>query len=106
MRMPLIAMIATLSALASLPALAGPNWDVIHAAEADRYAQQHDATIVLPLDHGPRAHTTQWLNEERESEINSELAADHKAAAAQAKLMKMKNKTAATRVHGNHSIHG
>ena len=106
MRKPLLAMIATLAAMVSVPALAGPNWDVIHAAEADRYAQQHDATIILPLDHGPRAHTTQWLNEERESEITSELAAAHKVAAREAKQLKMENVTAAMHLHGHHTSHG
>lgn len=41
-------------------ASAGPNWDVIHEAEARHahHAQEH----VVPLDHGPRAITTPWLN--------------------------------------------
>jgi hypothetical protein len=58
----------------AVPALAGPNWPVIQ--EARKASQQHmpaDANShsgeVLPLDHGPRARTTPWLNKQREQEI-------------------------------------
>ena len=50
-----------LAAAISMPALAGPNWDVIHEAEAHHLAR-HEAEHVLPLDYGPRAITTPWLN--------------------------------------------
>lgn len=71
-----IAGILALSSFA-LPAVAGPNWLVIHDAQQ---AHQHQHTIVkkeapsrndliLPLDHGPRALSTPWLNKEYEEEM-------------------------------------
>jgi hypothetical protein len=50
-----------LAAAISMPALAGPNWDVIHEAEAHHLAR-HEGEHVVPLDHGPRAITTPYLN--------------------------------------------
>jgi hypothetical protein len=43
------------------PALAGPNWDVIREAES-RHAAHKAEEHVEPLDHGPRAISTPWLN--------------------------------------------
>jgi len=65
MRNGWIAATVTLAGLTSLPALAGPNWDVIHMAEAGRASHKHEAKLVLPLDHGPRPLTTPWENAER-----------------------------------------
>jgi len=52
-------------------AAAGPNWHVIHEAEAHHahHAKEH----VVPLDHGPRAITTPWL-----SKVESEQCAEHR----------------------------
>ncbi len=44
-----------------VPAFAGPNWEVIHEAEAHHLAH-HAEGHVAPLDHGPRAISTPWLN--------------------------------------------
>lgn len=57
-----------LAAAISMPALAGPNWDVIHEAEAHHLAR-HEGEHVLPLDHGPRAITTPYLNKVHEGEL-------------------------------------
>jgi hypothetical protein len=67
----------------ALPAMAGPNWAVIREAEMHKAAHQHQTSNkndsateeVLPLDHGPRAMSTPWLNKEREQEL---LAQAHK----------------------------
>ncbi len=57
----------------SLPAVAGPNWDVIHDAEANRVLHKHlSGEEVLPLDHGPRAISTPWLNKERLAALHAE----------------------------------
>lgn len=64
---------AMLSSLVALPAVAGPNWQVIH--DAENYAAAHALKVtatseeVLPLDHGPRALTTPWLNKEEKQSI-------------------------------------
>ncbi len=61
-----IAAIASFSLVFAMPALAGPNWQVIHAAE--QHASQNDR-IILPLDHGPRALSTPWENRQERLEI-------------------------------------
>ena len=53
------------AATLELPAFAGPNWDVIREAES-RHLAHHAEEHVLPLDHGPRAITTPWLNKVHE----------------------------------------
>lgn len=50
------------------PAFAGPNWDVIHEAET-RHLAHHAEEHVLPLDHGPRAINTPWLNKMHETRV-------------------------------------
>lgn len=67
-----VAVAGILAAALSAPALAGPNWDAIHEAEArhGRHAEEH----VLPLDHGPRAVTTPWLNKVHAVEMASAAA--------------------------------
>ncbi len=52
-------------------AWAGPNWQVIHEAEA-RHAH-HATEHVAPLDHGPRAITTPWV-----AKVEAEQSAKHK----------------------------
>lgn len=59
--MAIVAMGAT--ALAAT-AVAGPNWDAIHDAEA--HGAHHTEEHVPPLDHGPRATSTPWLNKVHE----------------------------------------
>lgn len=75
-----IAAVVCLSAAFSLPAAAGPNWDVIHKAEADQEAGKHPTALVLPLDHGPRAITTPWLNHVKLAEMISQLDTKNKLA--------------------------
>lgn len=60
----------------ALPAAAGPDWTVIRAGEAHRAA--HPQEEVVPLDHGPRALSTPWVNEE-ELQLQASAHA-HKAA--------------------------
>jgi hypothetical protein len=72
-----VTLIGILAATSQMPALAGPNWDVIHEAEA-RHLAHHAEEHVLPLDHGPRAITTPWLNKVHERE-EAHVAATHVA---------------------------
>jgi hypothetical protein len=50
-----------------LPAVAGPDFHLIEQARKAHVAQSVLAArqLVLPLDHGPRAQTTPWLNKQR-----------------------------------------
>ncbi len=75
--------IAALSLVFAMPAFAGPNWDVIRAAE---HSASQDNQIILPLDHGPRALSTPWVNKEirmemiaREQKAESVRVASHSA---------------------------
>lgn len=67
-----------LAAAMSMPALAGPNWFVIHEAEA-HHLKRHEAEHVLPLDYGPRAITTPWLNKVHEDAAKTTAAVTHGA---------------------------
>ena len=69
-----IAVVAAFSTLA-LPAFAGPDWQVIHEAQKAHHQQHENAqkeasttmhNMILPLDHGPRALSTPWVNKEEE----------------------------------------
>lgn len=76
-----------------LPALAGPDWQAIEQARKNKRTQvaqmeklapeQKCAAkrLVLPLDHGPRAQTTPYLNEKRRQSFEAELKACKEAAA-------------------------
>ncbi len=80
-----IAFAALVSAAVALPAAAGPDWNVIREAEAHKALHQNSAAtrnlpVEEPLDHGPRALSTPWLNEEHAAE----LLAQHKQDAAAA----------------------
>lgn len=73
-----------ISTFVALPAIAGPDWQIIHDAEHQAASQEAQSganqTVVLPLDHGPRALSTPWLNkEERLNEQNTtiKLSAHH-----------------------------
>lgn len=69
---------------AALPAFAGPDWQAIEQARKHKQAQFAEACaakrLVLPLDHGPRAQTTPYLNEQRRQRFEGELAACREAA--------------------------
>ncbi len=70
-----------------LPAFAGPDWAVIEAGRKNhrtQVAQMEKLTpdqkcaaekLVLPLDHGPRAVSTPYLNAKRKEQFDAE----HKA---------------------------
>ena len=84
MKKSLITLIGALTLGAALPALAGPDWQLIERARKAKQAPQdtrHDGTrvaksqcapgaLVLPLDHGPRAQPTPHQNQLREQEQN------------------------------------
>lgn len=81
MKQLLISLAGALTFSATLPAGAGPDWQLIEQARKAKAAKlQREATqqsqsgvaesgtpkrLVLPLDHGPRAQTTPWLNQQR-----------------------------------------
>jgi hypothetical protein len=85
MKKEAMALVIALSITVSMPAVAGPNWDVIHKAEANKAAHKHEAALVLPLDYGPRAITTPWLNKERLGKLVAQIDAQQRVAHAQAK---------------------
>ena len=73
MKKTTMALAGILAVSFALPAMAGPNWTIIHSEET--YAtKQHPQTgknhnlqqDILPVGHGPRALSTSWLNKERE----------------------------------------
>ncbi len=78
---------------AAVPALAGPDWQVIEQARENERAQvarmekltaaQKCAAkrLVLPLDHGPRAQSTPYLNQRRSEAVEADLKACKEAAA-------------------------
>lgn len=78
---------------AMLPALAGPDWQAIEQARKNHRAQVGQMEkltpdekcaakrLVLPLDHGPRAQSTPYLNEKRKAGFEAELKACNEAAA-------------------------
>lgn len=77
---------------AMLPALAGPDWQAIEQARKNKrvqVAQVEKPTpmepcaaqrLVLPLDHGPRAQTTPYLNAKRKAAFEAEMKACQEAA--------------------------
>ncbi len=58
----------------ALPAAAGPDWTVIRAGETHKSmhtqqaAKSNPQEEAVPLDHGPRALSTPWLNQEHQLE--------------------------------------
>lgn len=78
---------------AMVPAFAGPDWQAIEQARKNKReqlateeklsSQEKCAAkrLVLPLDHGPRAQTTPYLNEKRKARFEEELKACKDAAA-------------------------
>ena len=100
----LVSLIGALTIGAALPAFAGPNFQAIEQArkahlatqiarhgdtQAPASADQNDRpsqALVLPVDHGPRAQTTPWLNQQRmlraEAQARNAMAATSEIAAA------------------------
>ena len=69
-----ISIVGLLSITICSVAVAGPDWEIIHKAEAGRVSSEHRSinnnmkkTITF-LDHGPRAITTPYMNKERKLE--------------------------------------
>ncbi len=73
----LITLAGVLALSATLPAIAGPDFQVIE--QGRKLAQARAATekgceskrLVLPLDHGPHATSTPYLNQLRKSDFNA-----------------------------------
>ena len=99
MNKSLITFISALALGTALPAFAGPDWQAIEQArkakQATQAARHGDAmpakgtesmrcppeSLVLPLDHGPRAQSTPYLNEKRKARFEAEQKACREAAA-------------------------
>lgn len=99
MNRPLITLISVLTLGVALPAFAGPDWQAIEQARKAKQATQatrhgdamtakgSDAmtcppdALVLPLDHGPRAQSTPYLNEKRKARYEAQQKACKEAAA-------------------------
>ena len=81
MKMALVTSIAIIALAGALPAIGGPDWQMIEEARTAKRAEQqaqHDAAVaagassggcraehqVLPLDHGPRAQATPHQNQQ------------------------------------------
>ena len=95
----LVTLIGPLMMGAALPAFAGPDWPAIEQArkaeQATQAARHGDAmpvagtegmtcppnALVLPLDHGPRAQSTPYLNEKRKVRFEAEQKACKETAA-------------------------
>ena len=92
-----ITLISGLSLGVALPARAGPDWQIIEQARKHKRAQwaalARDAApataetigcppppLVLPLDHGPRAQSTPYLNQRRKERHIAEVRACKEAA--------------------------
>jgi len=70
-----IVIVGLLTMFLSSTAVAGPDWEIIHMAEEYKLSHERALTSndmkknVVLLDHGPRAITTPYMNEERKSEL-------------------------------------
>lgn len=98
MNRPLIALVSVLTLGSALSAFAGPDWQAIEQARKAKQATQMprhgDAmpakgtagmtcppdALVLPLDHGPRAQSTPYLNAKRKAKHEAEQKACRAAA--------------------------
>lgn len=69
--------VGLLSIAVSSTAFAGPDWEIIHQAEAHKISREHALMNVKKksvfLDHGPRAITTPYLEQERKLELEQRL---------------------------------
>ena len=93
MKKLLNSLIGAVALTAMLPAFAGPDWQIIEQARNGKRVQvaQTEKTspaakcaakrLILPLDHGPRAQTTPYLNERRKAGFEAEQKACKDAAA-------------------------
>ena len=68
-----------LAAFCSSPAIAGPDWFIVQEAHrmlAQRAIENKGIVSkpVMPLDHGPRALTTPWLNQQMAAHAKDALA--------------------------------
>lgn len=78
-------LIGTVALSVMLPAFAGPDWQAIEQARKEKRTQAAQAEkltpaeacaakrLVLPLDHGPRAQTTPYMNEKRRAAFEADL---------------------------------
>ncbi|MGH8790462.1 MAG: hypothetical protein ACREYA_36060 [Cupriavidus necator] len=95
----LIFLIGMVTLGASLPAAAGPDFQAIERARKAKQAEQvkmagtgqkdcDSMKLVLPLDHGPRAQTTPYLNQQRRERFEAQRKAceDAKASSGQGTL--------------------
>lgn len=86
-------LIVAISLGAALPALAGRDGQAIermrqnhraHVGQMEKLTPDEKCAakrLVLPLDHGPRAQSTPYLNEKRKASFEAELKACKEAAA-------------------------
>lgn len=72
MRQAVVWAFVVVSAGMSLPAVAGPDWQLLEQARKANRAEAQEQVrqgaprrLALLLDHGPRAQTTPWLNQQR-----------------------------------------
>ncbi len=88
----LITLAGVLTLGATLPAIAGPDFQVIRqgskavqtraeTGKAETGKACESRRLVLPLDHGPRATSTPYLNQLRKERFEAEVKACRKAAA-------------------------
>lgn len=88
----LITLIGSFALTAVASASAGPDWQIIEKARKDKQAAAETSRVsssgtsaagggcrverlVLPLDHGPRAQTTPFQNEQRRQRHEAQLKA-------------------------------
>lgn len=93
MRKLITTLIGTIAMGATLSAFAGPDWQAIEQARKNAHVQASkmekatpeekcaEKRLVLPLDHGPRAQTTPYLNQQRKAAFEAEMKACKEAAA-------------------------
>ena len=93
MKKLLISLVGAVTLGVTLPSIAGPDFQAIERARKARHTTQHATMptsaasaatemsdgapqkLVLPLDHGPRAQTTPWLNRQRVLRADAEARA-------------------------------
>lgn len=94
MKISLAILVGHFALATSLSACAGPDWQAIEQARKNARNKQSIDTptataedkctqkrLVLPLDHGPRAETTPYLNRQRRAAFEAEVKACKEAAA-------------------------
>lgn len=67
MNKQLIAVVSAATLGATLPAIAGPDFQLIERGRNAKL-EAHDRLpqrLALPLDHGPRPQATPWLNQQQ-----------------------------------------